>query len=62
MDRHGTSEIGWSPLQGSDEEAVLSWYEQIEMSFRRRQLESERTGHEARTRSEPVGPQPAAPE
>jgi hypothetical protein len=62
MDRQAATEVSWSPLQGSYEEAVLSWYEQVEMSFRRRQIESERTGHEARTRAEQVRPQPAAPD
>ena len=33
---------GWFPLRGSWEEAVLSWNEQIESSFRRRELGSVR--------------------
>ena len=60
MDRHGAIDVGWSPLQDSYEESVLSWYEQVEMSFRRRQLDAERTGHEARTRPQQARPQPAA--
>ncbi len=28
---------GWFPLRGSWEEAVLSWNEQVEISFRRRE-------------------------
>ncbi|GEM_PF-1637043 len=50
MDKGRTGEIGWLPLQGSYEEAVLSWYEQIESSFRRRDLEAQRTDQEARVR------------
>jgi hypothetical protein len=37
------TETGWAPLQDSYEEAVLTWYEQIETSFRRRRLDSHRT-------------------
>ena len=44
----GTTEAGWFPLRGSYEEAVLSWYEQVEMSFRRRALEAQRAGRETR--------------
>jgi hypothetical protein len=52
MDSGRTDDSGWFPLRGSYEEAVLSWHEQIEMSFRRRQLEAQRslTGDEGRTR------------
>ena len=39
---------GWFPMRGSYEEAVLSWYEQIEMSFRRRELEAQRADQETR--------------
>jgi len=46
----GRMEVGWSPLQGSYEEAVLSWYEQVDMSFRRRALEARRAGLETRVR------------
>lgn len=58
MERHGSSESGWFPLRGSYEEAVLSWYEQIEMSFRRRALEAQRTGQAARVRTTEIKPQP----
>ena len=37
-----TTEAGWAPLQDSYEEAVLTWYEQIETSFRRRRLDAHR--------------------
>lgn len=46
----GTTEVGWNPLRGSYEEAVLSWYEQVEMSFRRRALDARRARHEVRVR------------
>jgi hypothetical protein len=46
----GNSELGWSPLRDSYEESVLSWYEQVELSFRRRALEGQRTGRETRVR------------
>ena len=46
----GTAEVGWNPLRGSYEEAVLSWYEQVEMSFRRRALESRRARQDIRVR------------
>ncbi len=36
------TEVGWLPRKDSYEEAVLSWYEQIESSFRRRRLDSHR--------------------
>lgn len=39
--------IGWSPARGSYEEAVLSWHEQIDQSFRR-QSESQRTTLDSR--------------
>ncbi len=35
-------ETGWLPLRDSYEEAVLNWYEQIENSFRRHELEPRR--------------------
>jgi hypothetical protein len=31
-------QAGWQPVEGSYEEAVLSWQEQIELTFRRREL------------------------
>ena len=40
-------EAGWFPARGSYEEAVLSWYEQIELSFRRRELEAQRRGQDS---------------
>ena len=51
MERTLKTEVGWSPAQGSYEEAVLSWQEQIDQSFRRRYLESQRTGSESQARS-----------
>ena len=47
MDRERVRDEGWLPLQGSYEEAVLSWYEQIDLSFRRRELEAQREVPEA---------------
>ncbi len=49
MGKVRSSEVGWFPAQGSYEEAVLSWYEQIDQSFRRRDLEAQRTGSETRS-------------
>ncbi len=49
MDRGRSNEVGWFPAQGSYEEAVLSWHEQIDQSFRRRHLEAQRTGSETRS-------------
>jgi hypothetical protein len=48
MEKGRATEAGWFPLQGSYEEAVLSWYEQIESSFRRREMEARRAEQEAR--------------
>ena len=42
MERTREGEVGWFPAKGSYEEAVLSWQEQIEMSFRRRELGTRR--------------------
>ncbi len=50
------NEVVWQPLQGSYEEAVLSWHEQIEMSFRRREMEAQRELPEGALRQE-VEPQ-----
>ena len=33
MGRAARSEVGWGPLLGSYEEAVLSWHEQVEKAF-----------------------------
>ena len=44
MEKQGSVEPGWFPLRGSYEEAVLSWHEQVESSFRRHALEAQRTG------------------
>jgi hypothetical protein len=46
VDRRQVNEVGWFPAGGSYEEAVLSWHEQIEMSFRRRELAARRTAQE----------------
>jgi len=60
MEKGRVTEAGWFPLQGSYEEAVLSWYEQIESSFRRRELEARKADQEARrlrgNDRQPVGP------
>ena len=62
MEKGRATEGGWFPLRGSYEEAVLSWYEQIEASFRRRELEAQRADQEARRPARPGlhtnGPQP----
>jgi len=42
------NEVGWFPAKDSYEEAVLSWYEQIELSFRRRELEAAEREQEPR--------------
>ena len=42
---HNTRE-GWFPLRGSWEEAVLSWNEQVEISFRRREARMNGWGEE----------------
>ena len=52
MDRARNSNVGWFPARGSYEEAVLSWQEQIDQSFRRRDLEAQRTGSEPQSRQE----------
>ncbi len=44
-------DTGWLPLRDSYEEAVLNWYEQVENSFRRRELEPRRIA-----RTEPALP------
>jgi hypothetical protein len=41
-------ETAWRPAGGSYEEAVLSWHEQIESSFRRRDIDAQRQDLEAR--------------
>jgi len=57
MEKGRVTEGGWFPLRGSYEEAVLSWYEQIEASFRRRELEAQRSSQDPR-RPRGNGPQP----
>lgn len=35
MNEHSLSNgLGWSPVQGSWEESVLSWHEQVDAAFR----------------------------
>jgi hypothetical protein len=34
----GTKQVGWFPLRGSWEEAVLSWNEQIDLALRRQRV------------------------
>jgi hypothetical protein len=50
-------EAGWPPLRDSYEESVLTWYEQVDNGFRRRERESQ----SARDPSSatPVGSAPA---
>jgi hypothetical protein len=57
MEKGRATEGGWFPLRSSYEEAVLSWHEQIEASFRRRELEAQRADQDAR-RLRTNGPQP----
>ena len=44
MERGATLErhTGWFPLRGSWEEAVVSWNEQVETTFRRKRADSGR--------------------
>ena len=46
--------IGWFPLRGSWEEAVLSWNEQIDIALRRQRL-SPALSSKARSRAIPNG-------
>ena len=50
MEKLRSNEMGWLPAKDSYEEAVLSWYEQIELSFRRRELEVQERGQDSRGR------------
>lgn len=52
MEKTRLQDVGWFPMSGSYEEAVLSWHEQIDQSFRRRQLETKRTGSEPLSRQD----------
>jgi len=52
VDRVRGRDVGWYPARGTYEEAVLNWQEQIDQSFRRRDLEAQRTGSESRSREE----------
>ncbi len=49
VERRRGDEVGWYPRTGSYEEAVLTWYEQVELSFRHRRLAAERTSEELET-------------
>jgi len=62
MERRRGEEVGWSPTRGSYEEAVLSWHEQIELSFRRRELAAQRAVEEPSTSDgvEPRSPKASA--
>jgi hypothetical protein len=48
---------GWPPREGSYEEAVLSWHEQVEVAFRRRASRARGEGakRERRTSSKASG-------
>jgi len=37
MVKERSAPMGWVPLAGSYEEAVLSWHEQVDASFRQRE-------------------------
>jgi hypothetical protein len=53
MQRTGRdSQAGWYPLRGSWEESVLTWNEQVDLSFRRQ--DQERTTLLTRPADEPV--------
>lgn len=56
MERQEPFDAGWFPLRGSYEEAVLSWYEQVEMSFRRRELEAQQARRDTRWRPQEAKP------
>ena len=56
MARTQSNEVVWQPLRGSYEEAVLSWHEQIEMSFRRREMEAQSEMPPGALRQEEVAP------
>ncbi len=47
-----TTEVGWFPRKDSYEEAVLNWYEQVETSFRRHRVETDRAQAEREARRE----------
>jgi len=55
MDRGATLErrTGWFPLRGSWEEAVLSWNEQVEATFRRKRADSGRRTWDRRAAQAP---------
>lgn len=53
MEKGRATEGGWFPLRGSYEEAVLNWYEQIEASFRRRELYTQRADQDLRVSVRP---------
>lgn len=62
MERERYNEAqGWFPAQGSYEEAVLTWHEQIEQSFRRRYQETQRGGPEDRFQEAREASQSGAP-
>jgi len=50
VERLRVNQVGWDPARGSYEEAVLTWYEQIEQSFRRRDIESQKPDADSRGR------------
>lgn len=60
MERARTNEAGWSPARGSYEEAVLTWYEQIDESFRRRELAAQRAVQEPEARQSAESQSPGA--
>jgi len=59
MAREHIIKTGWLPVQGSYEESVMSWHEQIELSFRRRvpaaRQMSPDSGQRHQAQSPPVG-------
>jgi hypothetical protein len=47
---HGDSRTGWHPLRGSWEESVLTWNEQVDLSFRHQRREDANSGQSAQER------------
>jgi hypothetical protein len=58
MSSHMDPQASWAPLSGSYEEAVLSWHEQVNASFRREPRSAGNTGDQG---GQP-GPQRPAPD
>jgi hypothetical protein len=55
------SKTGWLPVQGSYEESVMSWHEQIELSFRRRDPAVRQMSSDSASRRQAQSPPVAEP-